>query len=199
MPDAAVIACNTVSTLALPPLRARLTLPIIGTVPAIKPAAAQTKSGVVSVLATSATIQRDYTLDLIQNFAQSCDVHLVGSSKLAPLAERHMFGGIVNDPEVFSEIEPAFVEEGGRRTDTIVLACTHFPFLVEKFRRLAPWPVAWIDPAAAIARRVLDVVGPTGRGQGSAGGRALLTSGKAWPAASSRLLNALGLESGLKP
>jgi len=196
-PDAAVIACNTVSTLALPPLRARLTLPIVGTVPAIKPAAAQTKSGLVSVLATSATIQRDYTRDLIQSFARSCDVHLVGSSRLAPLAELHMSGGAVNDVEVFSEIEPAFVEAAGRRTDTIVLACTHFPFLSEKFRRLAPWPVSWIDPAEAIARRVRDVVGPTG--QGPTAGRALLTSGKAWPMASNRILTALGLESGSQP
>ena len=127
-PDAVVIACNTASTLVLPPLRARHRLPIVGTVPAIKPAARETRSGHVSVLATAGTIQRDYTRALIREFAANCVVHLVGSARLAPLAEAHMRGEAVDDAAILAEIAPAFVDSGGVRTDVIVLACTHYPF-----------------------------------------------------------------------
>lgn len=192
-PDAVVIACNTASTLVLPALRARITLPIIGTVPAIKTAAERTTTGLVSVLATFGTMRRDYTRDLIQSFAQSCDVRLVGSSRLAPLAEDHISGRRIDEEDVRSEISQAFVEKDSRRTDTIVLACTHYPFLVDAFRRLAPWPVNWIDPAEAIARRVVAVVGSAGESQASVEGWALLTSEKSWPLASRPLLHALGL------
>lgn len=195
-PDAMVIACNTASTLVLPRLRAQFSLPIIGTVPAIKPATARTKSGLISVLATVGTIQRDYTRDLIQSYAQRCDVCLVGSSRLAVLAETHLAGGTVEDAELLSEIAPAFVEDDSRRTDTIVLACTHYPFLVERFRRVAPWPVEWIDPASAIARRVVALLGRSEQGLYRAGGGAFLTSGKAWPAASEQLLAGLALSPG---
>jgi glutamate racemase len=191
-PDATVIACNTASTLVLPPLRERFALPFVGTVPAIKPAAERTRSGLVSVLATFGTMQRDYTRELIQSFAQRCHVRLVGSANLAPLAEAHMRGEAIDDAAVFHEIEPAFVEGDGKRTDTIVLGCTHFPFLLGHLTRLAPWPVEWIDPAPAIARRVATVAGP-GAGEGTGGGAAYLTSGKAWPEALTGTLAAIGL------
>ena len=87
-PAAVVIACNTASTLVLPPLRARFAVPFIGTVPAIKPAAAQTRTGIVAVLATPGTMKRDYTRDLIAQFAGRCHVRLVGAPQLAALAER---------------------------------------------------------------------------------------------------------------
>jgi glutamate racemase len=193
-PDVAVIACNTASTLVLPPLRARFEIPFVGTVPAIKPAAERTKSGLVSVLATFGTMRRDYTRDLIQSFAQSCEVRLVGSASLAPLAEAHMRGEAIGDAEVRAEIAPAFVEKDGRRTDMIVLACTHYPFLIDWFRRLAPWPVEWIDPAPAIARRVVAVVDePAGGEEAGLAGSAYLTSGKPWPAALRHILRSLGL------
>jgi glutamate racemase len=193
-PDIVVIACNTASTLVLPPLRQRFTLPFVGTVPAIKPAAERTKSGLVSVLATFGTMQRDYTRTLIQSFAQRCYVRLVGSANLAPLAEAHMRGEPIDDAAVFQEIEPAFVEREGRRTDMIVLGCTHYPFLLGHFTRLAPWPVEWIDPAPAIARRVLSIAEATaGSGPGEGGGAAYLTSGKAWPAALTGTLAGIGL------
>lgn len=182
-PDAVVIACNTASTLVLPPLRSRFSLPFVGTVPAIKPAAEGTRSGLVSVLATVGTMQRDYTRDLIDSFARSCDVRLVGSDRLAPLAEAFMRGEPIDDQAVRSEIAPAFVEADGRRTDTVVLACTHYPFLAGQFRSFAPWPVAWIDPGPAIARRVAHVVGERVLGDDGNGGRASLTSGRAWPEA----------------
>jgi glutamate racemase len=191
-PDVVVIACNTASTLVLPPLRARFDLPIVGTVPAVKPAAERTKSGVVAVLGTYGTIRRDYTRGLIDQFAGECHVRLVGSGNLAPYAEQVMRGEAVSDDAIRAEIAPAFVEKDGRRTDTVVLACTHYPFLLPHFERLAPWPVAWIDPAPAIARRVTAVSG--GQGPGVGEGRAILTSGKPWPAALAGHLRRLGLD-----
>jgi glutamate racemase len=164
-PDLVVIACNTASTIALPHLRARYAVPFVGTVPAIKPACAASKTRRVSVLGTEATVKREYTMGLIRDFAQGCDVTLVGSARLAPLAEAALRAEPVEDAAIAAEIAPCFVDDGTRRTDTIVLACTHFPLLLDRLERLAPWPVAWIDPAPAIARRVVDLIGPP---QGSA-------------------------------
>lgn len=193
-PDAVVVACNTASTLVLPPLRARFTIPFVGTVPAIKPAAEQSKTGLVSVLATIGTIQRDYTRELIRTFAQSCEVRLVGSDRLALVAERFMRGESVDDEQILAEIAPAFVEKGGRRTDAVVLACTHYPFLAEQFIRVAPWTVTWIDPAPAIARRVVEIVGSLSQDGRQPTGRMLLTSGKMVPPAILPLLESLALE-----
>ncbi len=192
-PDAVVIACNTASTLVLPPLRAGFSLPIVGTVPAIKPATRETRSGLVSVLATAGTIRRDYTHGLIREFAGHCTVELVGSARLAPLAEAHMRGEPVADVDILAEIVPAFVEKDGARTDVVVLACTHYPFLADAFVRLAPWPVTWIDPAPAIARRAAAVLGAQAH-EGPGGGQAWLTSGRSWPAALAPILKEIGLE-----
>lgn len=159
-PDAVVVACNTASTLVLPHLRAAFEgLPFVGTVPAIKPAAERSRSRMISVLATPGTVARDYTRDLVASFAAHCDVELVGSKNLARLAEEFMHGAAVPDSAIEAEIAPCFVRRGEARTDEIVLACTHYPLLMEQFRRLAPWPVEWVDPAPAIARRVAHVVG----------------------------------------
>ena len=154
-PDAVVIACNTASTLVLPHLRAAFAdVPFVGTVPAIKPAAGRSRSQMISVLATPGTVARDYTRDLVQSFAAHCRVELVGSKRLARIAEDFMHGRAVSDEAIAAEIAPCFVQDGGRRTDEIVLACTHYPLLTAHFERLAPWAVEWIDPAPAIARRV---------------------------------------------
>jgi glutamate racemase len=164
-PDCVVIACNTAATLALPALRARFAVPFVGTVPAIKPAAEQSRSRVFSVLATPGTVARDYTRNLIGSFAADCDVTLVGSRHLAGLAESHMRGEPVSDEAIRAEITPCFVvrEMDGhtRRTDVITLSCTHYPLLLERLQALAPWPVTWIDPAPAIARRVTHLLGPS--------------------------------------
>ena len=159
-PDLVVIACNTASTIVLPQLRARYAVPFVGTVPAIKPACASSRTGRVSVLGTEATVKREYTMALIRDFAQGCDVTLVGSARLAPLAEAALRAEPVEDAAIAAELAPCFIGDGGRRTDTVVLACTHFPLLLDRLTRLAPWPVAWIDPAPAIARRVVDLIGP---------------------------------------
>jgi glutamate racemase len=157
-PDLVVVACNTASTLALAELRSRFAVPFVGTVPAIKPACAQSKSKRVSVLGTQATVDREYTRALIREFAAGCDVHLVGSSHLAGLAEAELAGSPASDQSINEEIADCFVDSDGRRTDTIVLACTHYPLLLARFRVSAPWPVTWLDPAPAIARRVADLM-----------------------------------------
>ena len=161
-PDLVVIACNTASTLVLPQLRERFAVPFVGTVPAIKPACAASRTKLVTVLGTEATVQREYTRALIRDFAEGCAINLVGSLKLAELAEAVLHGEPVPDADIGREIAPCFVEQKGARTDTMVLACTHYPLLLDRFERLAPWPVGFMDPAPAIARRVVELLGPPG-------------------------------------
>ena len=158
-PRGVVIACNTASTVAISELRERFPdVPFVGTVPAIKPAAERTSSGVVAVLATPGTVRRAYTRDLIERFASQAYVRLVGSERLAEMAEAHLRREPLDDDAVRDEIADCFYVNKSGRTDIVVLACTHYPFLANVFRRLAPWPVDWLDPAEAIARRVLDVL-----------------------------------------
>ncbi len=186
-PGVVVIACNTASTAVLPPLRARWPdLLFVGTVPAIKPAAALSRSKLISVLATPGTVARDYTRDLVQRFAGDCTVALVGAPRLAGYVEAVMRGEIVDDAAIAAEIAPAFVRSGSERTDAVVLACTHFPLLLDRLVALAPWPVTWIDSAPAIARRVGQVLeardGPLsieGPGTARASIPAIFTSGRA--------------------
>jgi glutamate racemase len=189
-PDLVVIACNTASTLALPSLRAAFALPFVGTVPAVRPAVAATASGLVSVLATPGTVRREHTRAMIESFAGTAHVTLVGAERLAAYAEAELRGTAVDDDRIAAEIAPCFVAEGDRRTDAVALACTHFPLLTERFRALAPWPVAWIDPAPAIARRVRALVHPSDLDrQGAAPWRAVFTSRRPAPP---ELLAALG-------
>lgn len=158
-PEVCIIACNTAFTLAGADLRAKFPeMTFVGTVPAIKPAAERTRSGLVSVLATPGTVKRAYTRDLIQSFATQCHVRLVGSENLARMAESWIRGETISDEAVLAEIEPCFIDNDGKRTDIVVLACTHYPFMANVFRKLAPWPVDWLDPAEAIARRARHLV-----------------------------------------
>ena len=158
-PEICVIACNTASTVGISALRkAYPQQQFVGTVPAIKPAAERTSSGLVSVLATPGTVKRQYTRDLIEQYASKCHVTLVGSTKLAALAEAYMRGGFTDEEAVKEEIMPCFVGDGIRRTDIVVLACTHYPFLANRMRKMAPWPVDWIDTSEAIARRAYNLL-----------------------------------------
>src|SRR5579863_5227333 len=178
-PDLVVIACNTASTLVMPHLRDRYSVPFVGTVPAIKPACAASKTKRVSVLGTRGTVKREYTRGLIRDFAQGCEVTLVGSSELAALAETALSGGKVSDEAIRTELEPCFVgADEDARTDTIVLACTHYPLLLDRLNELSPWPVEWIDPAPAIARRVTSLL-PEGSGAtDAADAKMMFTSGR---------------------
>jgi glutamate racemase len=190
-PDLVVVACNTASTIALPELRKTFAVAFVGTVPAIKPACAGSLTRQVSVLGTEATVKREYTRALIRDFAGNCAVTLVGSKKLAAYAEAELAGTPVEDAALSAEIAPCFVDHGAR-TDTVVLACTHYPLITERLRRLAPWPVNFIDPAPAIARRVVDLLGPA-RAQGTGLARAVFTSGRL-PAAALRRFGILAGE-----
>lgn len=155
-----VVACNTASTLALRELRARLEIPVVGTVPAIKPAAMLTRSGTIGLLATSATVHRPYTDTLIRDFAAHCRVIRVAADGLVTLAERKLAGLELDEALLAEELAPLWKRP---ELDTVVLGCTHFPLLVDQLRAQAPQPVAWIDSGAAIARRVASVV--SGMGQ----------------------------------
>ena len=184
-PDLVVIACYTMSVSVMAPLRAAYSVPFVGTVPAIKPACAASKTRRVSVLGTKATVKREYTQGLIRDHGQGCEVTLVGSAELASLAEAALSGVEVSDREIYTELAPCFVGDGqdrSARTDTIVLACTHYPLLLDRLRELAPWPVSFLDPAPAIARRVGDLLGPVAAPAGSGTARIIFTSGRA-PAA----------------
>ena len=177
-PDLVVIACNTMSVSVMAHLRAAYRVPFVGTVPAIKPACAGSRTRRVSVLGTKATVKREYTQALIRDHGQGCEVTLVGSADLASLAEAALSGVEVGDKEIFAELAPCFVggQDGRARTDTVVLACTHYPLLMDRLVRLAPWPVDWIDPAPAIARRVSDLLPPAGDEFDHAGAEMIFTS-----------------------
>ena len=189
-PDCIVLACNTASTVALRALRKAFTIPIVGTVPAIKPAAALTKTRLVSVLATPGTVAREYTRELIAQFGAGTRFNLVGAPKLAELAEMSASGSPIEDSAIASEIAPCFVENGGAKTDVVVLGCTHYPLLLDRLDALAPWPVIWLDPAPAIARRLANVLAEQGHivgvGAKRGSGTVKFTSGRTpsaslWP------------------
>jgi glutamate racemase len=192
-PDLVVVACNTASTLVLPALREKFALSFVGTVPAIKPACSSSKSRLVTVLGTEATVTREYTRKLIAEHGNGCAVTLVGSPRLAELAEAELRGEAVPDRDISAEISPCFVADGGRRTDTVVLACTHYPLLLQRLEKLALWPVTFIDPAPAIARRVVDLLGPATGGAMAAPASAVFTSGRAPTPALAAALKRLGL------
>ena len=196
-PDCVVLACNTASTVGLRALRKAFAIPFVGTVPAIKPAASLTKSGLVSVLATPGTIAREYTRELITQFGAGTRFNLVGAPALAELAEMSASGEIVQDDAIAREIAPCFVDDGASRTDVVVLGCTHYPLLLDKLDALAPWPVIWLDPAPAIARRIANVLAEQGHivGVGARRGSGVIkfTSGRTPSASVSALLKSHNL------
>jgi glutamate racemase len=181
-PDIAVIACNTASTIALTALRKAYDIPFVGTVPAIKPAAQITKTGLIGVLATPGTAKREYTYDLIHTHAFNCRVFLHGAKHLAEIAEAKLRGHPADREELLEEIAPVFRKRDGRATDVVVLGCTHYPLLLDDLIAAAPWPVTFIDPAPAIARRALDVLKAKGArrkpGDAPASGTVILTSAR---------------------
>lgn len=187
-PDVFVIACNTASTLALAQVRARLSIPVVGTVPAIKPAAAESRTGVIGLLATPGTIRRQYTADLIHDFASHVSVILHGSIGLVRLAEAFAAGEPYDAHGFKAAQQPLFEADGGDRLDTIVLACTHFPLVRDQLAAAAPRPVNYIDSGAAIARQTLRILFREIDGHvrdGRPGGRVFLTGD---PALSERLV-----------
>ena len=162
-PRLAVIACNTASTIALDHARAALDVPVVGTVPAIKPAAEVSKSRVIGVLGTEATVRQPYVDDLAAKFASDCTIVRHGSPELVELAEAKLGGEPVSIDRVRAAAQPMFDAPGGERIDTVVLACTHFPLLEDELRAAFP-NVSYVDGGQGIARRI-----------------AYLTRGQPWP------------------
>ena len=177
-PDIFVIACNTASTLALSVVRAVIPIPVVGTVPAIKPAAARTKTGVIGVLATPGTLRRAYTDALVHEFARDHTVITHGSVVLVELAEAFAAGEIVDMGAMKAEIDALLSKPQGDKLDTIVLACTHFPLLKDQIQALVGPDVTLIDSGEAIARRTLSLLGQTpkpGNYPAAGGGRLFLS------------------------
>ncbi|MGL4858535.1 MAG: glutamate racemase [Enterobacteriaceae bacterium] len=155
--DMVVVACNTASTVSLEALRSRFHIPIVGVVPAIKPAAQLTRNKVVGVLATKATVQRSYTHDLVSQFATGCKVEFLGSSKLVVMAEGKLRGEAVDLTALKEILQPWLTLS--HVPDTIVLGCTHFPLLRDELLQILPQGTVLIDSGAAIARRVNSLLG----------------------------------------
>lgn len=156
--DIIVVACNTASTLALPHIRSHFSQPIVGVVPAIKPAAALSKSQVIGLLATPATVARPYTHNLIREHAPHAQVISVGSSELVQLAEHKLRGGAIAPEQLKSILKPFFTDPRGQEMDVLVLACTHFPLLREELAAQFSPQVQLIDSGEAIARRVASLL-----------------------------------------
>lgn len=152
--DILVVGCNTASTLALPQLREVLPQPVVGVVPAIKPAAQETESGVIALIATEGTVNRRYTRELIEQFANGHRVINVPAPELVRLAEAKLRGERITATDLDPVLRRIFHTAGGDRVDTAVLACTHFPLLREELDRFAPRQIRWLDSGPAIARRV---------------------------------------------
>lgn len=152
-PDVLVVACGTASTIVLPALRAQYSIPIVGVVPAIKPAAQLSQTKVIGLLATPGTVVRSYTDQLIAEHAADCQVIKLGSSLLVELAEAKMRGAVLDRAVIAQEIAPLFAGPGSQ-IDTVVLGCTHFPLLLEELTANAARMVTWVDSGDAVAARV---------------------------------------------
>jgi len=163
-PRLIVIACNTASTIALAAVRSALDLPIVGTVPAIKPAAALSANRAIGVLGTDATVRQPYVDDLAKRFAGDCLVLRHGSAELVQLAEAKLRGEETPPERYRAILGGLFGQPGGARIDVIVNACTHFPLVAEELAAAAPHAVRFVDGSDGIARRV-----------------AYLTQGQSWP------------------
>lgn len=163
-PRLAVIACNTASTIALAHVRAALDTPFVGTVPAIKPAALASRTRVIGVLGTAATVRQPYVDRLAAEFGADCTILRHGARDLVHAAEAKLADGPVDLNVVANAIAGLTAQPGGDRVDTIVLACTHFPLLAEELQAAAGSHVALLDGGTGIARRV-----------------AHLTQGQTWP------------------
>jgi len=152
-PDLAVIACNTASTLILPTLRARTSIPIVGVVPAIKTAASVSKSKHIGLLATPGTVARTYMDDLIHEFAHDCKVDRLGTTDLVHLAEDKLSGKTIS----LESLRLATSELISKGMDTVVLGCTHFPLLLPELMALYP-SIQFVDSGEAIARRTASLM-----------------------------------------
>ncbi|MCH8497072.1 MAG: glutamate racemase [Marinobacter sp.] len=154
--DLVVIACNTASTVVLPHLRAAISQPVVGVVPAIKPAAALSRNRRIGLLATPATVRRPYLEQLIGDFASDCEITRVGEPVLVRWIEEWVAGKSLPEQELALLLRPF----GAADVDTVVLGCTHYPLITEALQRACPSVSDWVDSGEAIARRTADLLGP---------------------------------------
>lgn len=174
-PSLVVIACNTASTIALHYVRPVLDVPVVGTVPAIKPAAEQSQSRVIGVLGTEATVRQPYVADLSARFAGDCLVLKHGAADLVQVAESKLRGEAV-DPAIYRQaLDGLLCQPGGDRIDQVVLACTHFPLVADELAAAAPRPLRFIDGAGGIARRCRHLLEGVSFTQPKPEGRAIFT------------------------
>src|SRR4051794_12076835 len=150
-PELIVIACNTASTIALDSVRSPLAVPIVGTVPAIKPAAALSRTRAIGVLGTDATVRQPYVDRLAAEFAADCLVVRHGSAELVDMAEAKLRGEPVDPAAYRAILESLYARSGGDSVDTIVLACTHFPLVIEELAAASSHKVAFVDGKEGIA------------------------------------------------
>ncbi|MBV7267334.1 glutamate racemase [Erythrobacter sp. WH131] len=148
------IACNTASTIALGMVRDVLEIPIVGTVPAIKPAAALTRTGVIGLLGTAATVRQPYVDRLEAQFAANKHLIRAAAPGLVDLAEAKSAGEIIDIAAVEHEIAGLLADARGKDIDTIVLACTHFPLLEPELARVFGANVRFVHGAEGIAKRI---------------------------------------------
>ena len=155
-PDIVVIGCNSASTLVLPALRSRFSIPFVGVVPAIKPAALMSKKKKIGLLATPGTISRDYTQLLVDEYAQGCEVVMIGSTSLVQQAENKLHGNAVQLDQIQQVMQDWSDKE--QCPDVVVLGCTHFPLLKDELQAVMGEHVEFIDSGNAVARRVADIL-----------------------------------------
>ena len=156
--DVLIIACNTASTLALWQIRQSVSIPVIGVVPAIKPAAILSETKTIGLLATPRTVGSAYTNDLIDNFASDCKVLRYAPKDLARAAEGFILGQGLDEGAIDDAINGLFDQEYGKDIDVVVLACTHYPLLFDALAARAPHDVKWIDSGFAIANRLAQIL-----------------------------------------
>jgi glutamate racemase len=167
-PRLVAIACNTACTIALSHVRAALNVPVVGTVPAVKPASALTKTGVIGLLGTQATIRQPYVDSLEAEFANGMTLLRYAAPELVHAAEAKLRGQAVDDSIFMRAIEGLTRQSGGENMDTIILGCTHFPLVQQELAKFAGAGTQFTDGAAGIARRIV-----------------FLTKSQAWPVAPS--------------
>lgn len=153
--DMVVVACNTASTVVLPALREKFHLPIVGTVPAIKPAAEISKTKTIGLLATKGTVARPYVSELIETYAKDCVVEKIGSTDLVEIVEEKQRTGKINLQRLQAVVQEW---QNHPKLDTVILGCTHFPLVKEELRQLLPNISHFVDPGIGIAKRVISLL-----------------------------------------
>jgi glutamate racemase len=155
-PKLIVVACNTASVVALSELRGTFGIPFVGVVPALKPAAEQTKNGRIGLLATRKTVEDPYTDRLEADFASRCEVHRYAGTEIVALVEEDFFSASERRREEVLRPSLHFFRE--KDIDRLVLACTHFLFLEEELKRHLGEGVGIVDSRDGVARQTMRIL-----------------------------------------